>query len=273
MQVGKKLLKHKGILYFIIQNTLLFNTFAESFRKRLVPYLNSMIDLSSSQIFSIAVRNILISLIKEHTEERKVFLGDNLKKDFEVLLQKKLLESSKNWQELFFSNQDRVFLQRVNSNSEKLSVYCEVKQGIKPYDKHQRKKVKKGISLKGWEIDKEREDFCYLKQRESTIKNKIFHSKEKKDRTYKPLLKGKDISRGFINWDGNRYISYGNWLANPVKKDFFNGRRIIFREILDTSRILGVLVNEEYYHDPQIITAKPFKKKELDEDEIILFGQ
>ncbi|MCP1771952.1 type I restriction-modification system DNA methylase subunit [Neisseria perflava] len=77
-----------------------------------------------------------------------------------------------------------------------LSEQFDVSQGLIPYDK-------------------------YRGHSEETIKNRIWHADYKKDETYKKELKGVDISRYFIEWNGNLWVSYGDWLAAPREKKYF----------------------------------------------------
>ena len=81
-----------------------------------------------------------------------------------------------------------------------LSNFHEVSQGLIPYDK-------------------------YRGHDEHTIKNRIWHSTYQKDETFKKELKGGDVNRYLINWNGMLWISYGQWLAAPRKPEFFNNER------------------------------------------------
>lgn len=70
-------------------------------------------------------------------------------------------------------------------------------------------------------------------------------------------LQGKDLNRYSIRWNGKTWISYGEWLAAPRKKEFFTEPRILIREITNP-RILASYTCEEYYNTPSIINIINF---------------
>jgi len=99
------------------------------------------------------------------------------------------------------------------------------------------------------------------KQAKEIIETKAYHSTYKKDDTFVPELRGKHVSRYNYNWDGEHYISYGDWLAAPRNPKYFTGKRILFREILgenfvctyidedfkiDRSLYIALHINDEY---------------------------
>lgn len=83
----------------------------------------------------------------------------------------------------------------------------DVTRGVNPYDK-------------------------YTGQSSDVIENRLYHSNYKKDETFVPELKGMHTSRYQYRWDNKHFISYGNWLAAPRQIKYFEGDRIVFREIL-----------------------------------------
>lgn len=95
---------------------------------------------------------------------------------------------------------------------------------------------------------------------EYTIKNRIWHSDHKKDKTYRKELRGGDVKRYSLIWNGNNWISYGNWLAAPRKIDFFTQPRILIREITE-GVINSTYTDEEFYNNPSIINCIERKKK------------
>jgi len=58
-----------------------------------------------------------------------------------------------------------------------------------------------------------------------------YQSDEKEDETFVPYLKGKNVAHWYINWKNDSYISYGDWLAEPRHPKFFEGERIVLRQI------------------------------------------
>ncbi|MDP1622185.1 MAG: TaqI-like C-terminal specificity domain-containing protein [Bacteroidales bacterium] len=51
-------------------------------------------------------------------------------------------------------------------------------------------------------------------------------------------------------------MSYGNWLAAPREPRFFNGSRIIFREIIG-ERFVSTIIEEDFICDRSLYIAKP----------------
>ncbi|MCE9538733.1 MAG: N-6 DNA methylase [Bacteroidetes bacterium] len=104
-----------------------------------------------------------------------------------------------------------------------LSDFAEVSWGIKVYQKG------KGVPpQKGFESDK-----------------KIFHSDSRNKKTHRPLVGGSDIFRYFFGWEGN-YVDYGQWIAEPRKPEWFNGERIVVREVTSKGIILATYISGDY---------------------------
>ena len=81
---------------------------------------------------------------------------------------------------------------------------------------------------------------------------------QKEDETYGKWLDGKHINRYVQNW-GGEWLKYGNWLGAPREKRFFEGERILFREIpTSDKRIIACFVDETFYHGHSISPFKPF---------------
>lgn len=124
-----------------------------------------------------------------------------------------------------FSKDSTNLLSKIEKNAIILNKICDFTLGISPYDKH-----------KG--------------HRKDDIENRIFHAFFKKDKTYKRLLKGKDIIRYGIFWNGKQWIKYGNWLGRPREQRFFSEDHIIVRQIISGNppRIYAAFCNIELYN-------------------------
>ena len=123
----------------------------------------------------------------------------------------------------------KALLDKVKENTFFLDEILEVSQGLIPYDK-------------------------YRGHNEHTIKNRIWHAESKKDKTYKKELRGGDVKRYSLIWNGKNWISYGTWLAAPRKPEYFKNPRILIREITD-GEINAAFTKEEYYNNPSIINC------------------
>jgi adenine-specific DNA-methyltransferase len=129
--------------------------------------------------------------------------------------------------------QERLITDKIKSKSNVLSDFGEVIQGITAYD-------------------------SYSGQDKEVIKTRAYHASEKKDHTYEKWLDGKNLNRYEVCWDG-QWISYGSWLAAPREKRFFEGERILFREVPGKNkRIQASLVKETYFYGHSISPFKAF---------------
>jgi len=91
-------------------------------------------------------------------------------------------------------------------------------------------------------------------QEEDVIESRAYHADHKKNETFVPELKGKHLSRYTYDWDGDTWISYGEWLAEPREERFFNGKRLLLREILG-ERLVACVLDEEFVVDRGIYIA------------------
>src|SRR5699024_1750598 len=96
----------------------------------------------------------------------------------------------------------------------------------------------------------------YRGQSQEVIQNKAYHASEKKDETFVPELRGKHVQRFTQQWDGEHYISYGDWLAAPRDPKYHKGNRIVLREILG-EKFVCTLIQEDLVIDRSLYIAKP----------------
>ena len=121
-------------------------------------------------------------------------------------------------------------IDRIESESAELGELYETVRGVGPYHHSQ--------------------------QDQEVIENRAYHSDEKEDETFVPELKGKHLSRYEIDWKGDTWISYGDWLAEPRERRFFEGKRLLLREILG-DRFEVAVIEDEFVTDRGIYIALP----------------
>lgn len=88
------------------------------------------------------------------------------------------------------------------------------------------------------------------------VKGRIFNSTQKIDETYLPELRGKNLSKYIFNW-GGEYISYGEWLAEPRVPEFFEGDKILIRQIPNKDSLIASYVKGKFVIDQTAYIAKP----------------
>jgi adenine-specific DNA-methyltransferase len=134
----------------------------------------------------------------------------------------------------------RSLVDSVRAASQPLSEFGEAIQGITPYDR-------------------------YRGQDPNTIKRRGYHFDHKHDKHCGKWLAGEDIARYELHWSGE-WLSYGPWLGAPREPRFFEGPRLLFREIPgEGRRIQATLVHQEtFYHGHSITPFKPHENSGVD---------
>lgn len=73
------------------------------------------------------------------------------------------------------------------------------------------------------------------KQTRETVEKRIFDANHRKNKTYHQYLMGRDLGRYVVDPLEERWISYGDWLAEPRPgAPFFEPRRIVIRQTGDS---------------------------------------
>lgn len=191
-----KLLKDKGIMYYIIPNTLLDNYFEESVRKKLLSHKILEINDLSDKIFENAVVHSMIfgyQKISTNSDYKiRCDIGDGLKDDVFFInssffeKQQKTLFSIRSWS-------SRKIYEKLGQNSINLQDVLNIRQAIKSGD------------------------------------DKTYISTTRVSSAYKPILRGKDVKRFSITEPG-LFIHYGSFLACPRTPDIFEQPKILIRE-------------------------------------------
>jgi len=227
-----KILKPEGLLSYIFPNTFLSTLFGKKYRDNLFNNVSiyQIVDLSNDHTFEDAsVRTCIFSFSNTNSEyNTKLYKLENKEFIFKNIYSKiDILKETENILSLFSqSNEEKSIIKKILKNSP-LKSFFEVSQGLIPYDK-------------------------YRGHDEYTIKNRIWHADCQKDETYRQELKGSDINRYILKWNGNLWISYGEWLAAPRDQKYFTKERVLVREIT-ADRLLCTYTDKEFYNTPSII--------------------
>src|SRR3990170_7713297 len=81
-------------------------------------------------------------------------------------------------------------------------------------------------------------------QTKKIVENRIFDANFRKDDTYKQYLRGEDFNRYNLSPQDTRFISYGEWLAEPRPSAPFFTQKIIIRQTADT--IIATIDDKKY---------------------------
>lgn len=227
------LLKSSGSLGFIIPNNWLTIDTTSNFRKFILTTCKGKIVVNSyDKVFQGAnVDTSILVFSKSGDEILRAYALKN--EEFQYI---KEVESAHfidqkaciiNFEALAFA-EFKALVAKIESNTAPLNTISLVKSGIKAYE------VGKGKPVQTAKMKDER----------------IYHSRKNEDGLYRVYLDGNDVGRYFQGWSG-QYIKYGENLAAPRKKELFEGRRILVRQIpakLPYS-VLATLVTEPVIND------------------------
>ena len=243
IELGRSLSSKKGILSYIVPNMFMANIFAEKYRKHLLQTwkINKVDNLSDIDVFdSATVRNCIVFFDARRCEATTTLAKLTIENGNTKQLKAKDFTSEQlenhidNWLNLIEKDETALSItNKMQRVSKPLSEFSEISQGLIPYDK-------------------------YRGHTPEQIKNKVWNADYQKDDTYRKELRGKDVSRYSLSWNGKDWISYGEWLAAPRRPEFFKEPRLLVREIT-SPRILATYTEEEYYNTPSIINCIEFK--------------
>jgi type I restriction-modification system DNA methylase subunit len=236
-----QLLKPGGYLAFIVPNTWLTIQTFSGLRKFLLDNTSTLKIINIfDKVFSAANVDTCL-LIAEKGSGGDVVLGEITdggvdeighfaKSDFtapEYMINIALLKNSE--------NSDLV--SKINSLSRPLSDFATVKAGLMAYE------VGKGKP----------------KQTEKMKDQRIYHSRERIDETYRKYLEGADVRRYNARWSGS-WLKYGACLASPRDESLFQGTRILIRQIPSRPpySINGWLVDGDYINDRNSMIINKF---------------
>jgi len=243
IELSQKLLNANGVLSYIIPNTYLFNVFSKKFREELIDTwkICTLIDFTNYSLFeSATVRNSVCVLKKGDvsnaikylpTENQNIGLVDFINQEAKNLDVSLLREFSQNWALAFKLPVSSInSLARIKENSKNLSSFFpEISQGLIAYDK-------------------------YRGQSQHIIDARAYHYNEYHS-GLKKWLWGGDITKYQVRWNGEEYFDYCEGVANPRKPKYFQGKRMLVREITNPS-IFAAITNEELYNDPAVLIVK-----------------
>ncbi|WP_419172633.1 Eco57I restriction-modification methylase domain-containing protein [Halobacteriovorax sp.] len=238
--------KH-GIVSLIIPNTMLFNVYADNFRKEMAEVIPPKVigDLTSVEVFSDAnVRSVFyVSDRCTHSNVDIVKYNDKYEITSSIESFERLLDDL-NWKYLVKSGRGIDISEKSPYEMVKLEDYFEVKQGYIPYRRSTL------VRRHGEE------------KAEKIVKDREFHADKKITKDHIKELQGKDIGRFAVNWSGT-WVKYGDWVSTYVDIKYFKGKRILIREITNKGDYVlnCAIADGTYVHNPSVLLLKPRQKK------------
>ena len=233
MERGIKLLQNSGLIAFITPNSWLKNMMFTKCRKYLIENVSiNILFPNLDNVFEEASVDTLILIAKKENIQTplNVYFFKNQFPIFKhSVLQSRFMENERCVFDVEINPLLYEIFKKIRENSMQLGDIAEITRGVNPYDK-------------------------YRGQSEEIILNKAYHSSFKKDASFLPEIRGKHIHCYYYQWDGEHYISYGNWLAAPRDLKFFTGRRIVLRQVLGV-KLNCTIIDEDFIIDQSVFIA------------------
>jgi type I restriction-modification system DNA methylase subunit len=240
---GKKLLLSKGYLGFIIPSAWVASVYDFKLRKFITEETR--------------IHNIVITpkqTFKEATVETCIAILTNDQPANRFQVERWDLHNSPiNFVDIASIDAPNAFVFPVYTNPESISIIQKVKKN---------KKVFNDFAEVVWGVKVYEKGKGIPPQNGSESTSKIFHSTLKRKMTHRPLVGGSEISRYQLIWKGG-YIDYGKWLAAPRKPNWFEGERILVREITSRGTIQATFINDDFVFSNSVDGIK-LRTKEID---------
>lgn len=232
IELAFRLLNKNGIVEYITPTMWLSLDNCQPIRQIVLENDFMSLCIYGDNVFESAVVNTCSFTISKKKPSDNLFV--KLGEDEIMTLSKNLIVNPQTLKIEYRVNPQQIkIISKIINLSTPLKQYGEIIQGITPYD-----------SARG--------------QSKEIIKNRAYHSHNCIDKTYGHWIEGKDLSRYYLGWSGE-WLSYGPWLAAPRDKKFFEGKRILFREIPGKGkRIQACITNEVCYYGHSISPFKPY---------------
>jgi len=233
-----KLLNNGGYTGFIIPNAWLGNVFVPKIREFLLKNteIKGIVELGNS-VFEDANVDTVILIVKKcnPNPEHEIKIGHFVKQKYEFrhFVKQSLFLENKGF--VFDINLDvgnRKIIDKMEEVSVLIGDILEVSTGIKEYQ------VGKGKPA----------------QTQQDKDESRFNASFKKDETFVPELRGKNIDRYESNWQ-NEFVSYGQWIAEPRKPKFFEGERILLRKIPASENLIATFTDKKFIIDQSLYIA------------------
>jgi len=236
---GLSLGNKNGVLSYIVPNTWLINKTVKDFRKYFIDNysIHTISDLTSQEVFEASVLPIVFVAGKKISHFKKPINvqtqnGDIFLNKLEIDLN--TINEKNNYLINYQLNESNYgLLETIDANKKQLKEIAQVSFGVKFYQ------VNKGKP----------------KQTRSIVDNHSFTHSKKVNKSCKKILEGKDVDR-YFHTDGDSYIEYGEWLAEPRRPELFEDERILLRRIVGKNGLIAAFVDGDYCNNSLLHAVK-----------------
>jgi type I restriction-modification system DNA methylase subunit len=240
---GLNLSNEGGILTYIMPNTWLANLKLVKIRKYLLDNSSILkIVINPDNIFQAAVVDTIILItqrkhVKANTISIYSFLNWKLEK-LNSVNQNIFYNNNRFIFDIHLDDLKRAIIKKIENSSYKVKEICTVNRGVHAY---RNDGYGKSRFAEGYQTDRD-----YLE--------KSYHSDTKLDKTYHNEVRGKNIFPYFYK-SSDKFVSWGDWLAEPRDWDFFTGERIYLRKIVGET-LYAAFVEKDNVADQSVYIAK-----------------
>lgn len=223
-----------GLMSIIIPNAWLNNLFLKEVRSFLLnnSKLHEIVSMPANTFADANVDTIILTYSNRSSNIETV-LKNCQKQEFHIVgfeNQSEWLKNDGNTINVSASKVIRTILTKFKQGSFPLSSISEIGRGVGVYHKR-------------------------VGHTKDFIAADPYQSNVKKDETFVPYIRGKHVNQWNITWNNDSFISYGKWLAEPREPKFFEGNRIILRQI-PSERLVATFLSEKFIIDQSVFIAR-----------------
>ncbi|UXE66382.1 MAG: Eco57I restriction-modification methylase domain-containing protein [Chryseotalea sp. WA131a] len=228
------LMNENGYMTYITPNAWLNNLFLSEVRKYFIENMN-LIEICNmpSIVFEEAVVDTIILSGNKSKQEVDTKIKTYSVNGFELVNQYKqtdFLLNQNNSINIFLNSKAQVLLRKMEDSANRLQSFTSIARGVGVYHKR-------------------------VGHTKELIAQDPYQSKEKKDNTFVPYLRGKNIKPYTIDWKNDSFISYGKWLAEPREPKYFEGNRILLRQI-PGDKLIAAFIDSKFITDQSVFIAR-----------------
>jgi len=234
LEKGLSIQKQSGYTSFIVPNSWLNNLYLEPVRRFILSKsaIEEIVSMPPATFADASVDTVIISYRKKE-EDSLVRLLDYKNAEFNETgsyHQRKWLASKNAVINLHLTDALAKLINKIQKTSVSLSSFTEIARGVGVYHKR-------------------------VGHTKELIAANPYQSNRKKDDTFVPYLRGRNLSPWLVSWHNDSFISYGSWLAEPREPKYFEGDRIVLRQIPGI-RLIACFVNTQFIADQSVFIAK-----------------
>lgn len=230
-----QLIKQGESISYIVPNAWLNNMFLTNIRKFILDtsMVNEIVIMPSNTFADATVDTVIINLSKDNSDSNEITVKksiDNQIETLHVLPQIQFLKNEGFIFDIFNGPAVIEILHKIEVSTTRIKDIFTTGRGVGIYHKR-------------------------VGHTKEFIASNPYLADTKKDETFVPYLKGRDIGRYNVNKEGYKYLSYGSWLAEPREPKFFENERLLVRKIPAKNTLVCAYLDEKFITDQSIYIA------------------